>query len=67
METIYENNFSCARQRIFDGGFLTFPGLSPDVKLYPYQKNAVARILFTPNTLLAHDVGAGKMIWYNSS
>ena len=60
LEMIYENNFSCVRQRLFDGGFLTMPGLSPTVKLYPYQKNAVARILFTPNTLLAHDVGAGK-------
>ena len=34
--------------------------MSPSVHLYPYQKDAVARILFTPNTLLAHDVGAGK-------
>jgi len=60
LETIYESKFSCVRRRIFDGGFLTFPGLSPSVTLYPYQKNAVARILFTPNTLLAHSVGAGK-------
>ncbi len=60
LETIYENNFSCVRRRNFDGSFLEFPGMSPDIKLYPYQKNAVARILFTPNTLLAHDVGAGK-------
>ena len=34
--------------------------MSKSVKLYPYQKDAVARIIFTPNTLLAHDVGAGK-------
>ena len=60
LETIYENNFSCVRRRIFDGSFLTMPNLSSSVILYPYQKNAVARILFTPNTLLAHDVGAGK-------
>lgn len=60
LETIYENNFSCVRRRNFDGSFLEFPGMSPDIKLYPYQKNAVARILFTPNTLLAHDVGSGK-------
>ncbi len=57
---IYDNRFGCVRRRIFDGSFLRFPGMSPDVCLYPYQKNAVARILFTPNTLLAHDVGAGK-------
>ena len=34
--------------------------MSPAIKLYSYQKDAVARILFTPNTLLAHDVGAVK-------
>ena len=60
LETIFDNNFSSIRRRIFDGSFLEFPGMSPAVTLYPYQKNAVARILFTPNTLLAHDVGAGK-------
>lgn len=60
LEMIFENNFSCVRRRIFDGSFLTFPGMSPSVQLYPYQKDAVARILFSPNTLLAHDVGAGK-------
>ena len=60
LEIIFENNFSCVRRRIFDGSFLDFPTMSDSVKLYPYQKNAVARIIFTPNTLLAHDVGAGK-------
>lgn len=60
LEMIFENNFSCVRRRIFDGSFLRFPDMSPATKLYPYQKDAVARILFTPNTLLAHDVGAGK-------
>lgn len=60
LETIFENNFSCVRKRIFDGSFLQFPDMSTEINLYPYQKDAVARILFTPNTLLAHDVGAGK-------
>lgn len=60
LEMIFENNFSCVRRRTFDGSFLRFPDMSPAINLYPYQKNAVARILFTPNTLLAHDVGAGK-------
>lgn len=60
LEIIFENNFGCVRKRNFDGSFLTLPGLSPAVQLYPYQKDAVARIIFTPNTLLAHDVGAGK-------
>ena len=48
------------RRRIFDGSFLDFPTMAEGITLYPYQKNAVARILFSPNTLLAHDVGAGK-------
>lgn len=60
LEIIFENNYSCVRKRIFDGSFLTFPTMSDAVSLYPYQKDAVARIIFTPNTLLAHDVGAGK-------
>lgn len=60
LERIFENNFGCVRKRHFDGSFLTFPTMSPAVELYPYQKNAVARILFSPNTLLAHDVGSGK-------
>lgn len=60
LEIIFENNFSCVRRRIFDGSFLMFPNLSPKVQLYPYQKNAVARVLFSENTLLAHDVGSGK-------
>lgn len=60
LEIIFENNFSCYRTRKYNGSFLTFPGMNPDVVLYPYQKDAVARILFSPNTLLAHDVGSGK-------
>ena len=60
LERIFENNFSCIRRRIFDGSFLRFPDMSTQINLYPYQKDAVARIIFTPNTLLAHDVGAGK-------
>ena len=60
LEIIFENNFSCVRRRIFDGSFLEFPTMFKSVNLYPYQKDAVARIIFSPNTLLAHDVGAGK-------
>lgn len=57
---IFENQFGGIRRRIFDGSFLNFPTLDPSIKLYDYQKNAVARILFSKNTLLAHDVGSGK-------
>lgn len=60
LEIIFENNFSCVRRRMFDGSFLSFPTMDKSVNLYPYQKDAVARIIFTPNTLLAHNVGAGK-------
>lgn len=60
LEKIFVDNYGCVKQRMFDGNFLTFPGLSPHIHLYPHQKNAVARIIFTPNTLLAHQVGAGK-------
>lgn len=57
---IYNERFAANKPRHFDGSFLTFPGMSESVELFPYQKDAVARILFSPNTLLAHDVGAGK-------
>ncbi|MBO4983630.1 MAG: DEAD/DEAH box helicase family protein [Clostridia bacterium] len=60
LEEIYEERYSSNKVRRYDGSFLTFPGLNPKIELFPYQKNAVARILFTPNTLLAHDVGSGK-------
>lgn len=58
--SIFEDKYGCMRRRLFDGSFLKFPGMSDTVNLYPYQKNAVARIIFSPNTLLAHDVGSGK-------
>lgn len=40
--------------------FLRFPGMNPEISLRPHQRNAVARILFGGNTLVAHSVGAGK-------
>ncbi len=60
LQGIFESRFSCVRRRVFDGSFLEFPDMSPEITLYPYQKDAAARIIFTPNTLLAHDVGSGK-------
>ncbi len=60
LENIFETKYSCVRRRIFDGSFLKFPGMSDKIQLYPYQKNAIARIIFSPNTLLAHEVGSGK-------
>lgn len=60
LREVYTERYGCIKKTHFDGSFLTFPTMTPDVKLFPYQKDAVARMLFAPNTLLAHDVGSGK-------
>ena len=60
LTSIFEERFACVLKRNFDGSFLSFPTMNKEVTLFPYQKDAVARIIFTPNTLLAHDVGSGK-------
>lgn len=57
---IYNQTLNCIRPREYDGSILQLPGMNPDITLRPHQKNAVARILFGKNTLLAHAVGAGK-------
>lgn len=56
----YNELFNTRRPRTFNGSHLTFPGMTSDIELRPHQKNAVARILYGKNTLLAHCVGAGK-------
>lgn len=56
----YNNTFNCIRLRTYDGSYLKFPGMNPEIKLREHQKNAVSRILLGGNTLLAHVVGAGK-------
>ena len=56
----YNRLFNSERVRQFDGSFLRFEGMNPHITLREHQKNAVARILFNGNTLLAHTVGAGK-------
>ena len=60
LQGAYCRKYGNIRRRVFDGSFLDFPDMNPEIRLHPHQKNSVARILFTPNTLLAHDVGAGK-------
>ena len=60
VEDAYNKLFSKYEKPAFDGSRLTFPDMSPAYQLYPYQKDAVQRILDTKNTLLAFDVGAGK-------
>lgn len=57
---IYNQSINCIRPREYDGSILQLPGMNPDITLRPHQKNAVVRILFGKNTLLAHAVGAGK-------
>lgn len=56
----YNDEFNCHRLRAFNGDHLTLPGASPSITLRSHQKAAVWRILQSPNTLLAHVVGAGK-------
>lgn len=57
---IYNETFNCIREREYDGSHLTFDGMNPNIELRQHQKNAVARVLYGGNTLLAHAVGAGK-------
>lgn len=57
---LYNEQFNCMREREFDGSHLTFDGMNPNIELRKHQKNAVARVLYGGNTLLAHAVGAGK-------
>lgn len=56
----YNRLFNAVRPREYDGSHLTFPGMSPEYHLEPYQANAVAHQIYGKNTLLAHCVGAGK-------
>lgn len=60
VEEAYNAMFAKYAPRQYDGSALTFPGLSQEVSLYPYQKDAVQCIVSNKNTLLAFDVGAGK-------
>ena len=56
----YNEAFGAVRPRVFDGSSLKLPGKNPGIKLQPYQLAAVSRIVNSKNTLLAHQVGAGK-------
>ena len=57
---LYNEKFNSIRNREYDGSHLNFYGMNPEIKLRPHQLNAIARILYKGNTLLAHEVGAGK-------
>ena len=56
----YNELFNSTRPREYDGSHLTFPGMNPEIELREHQCSAIARILYGGNTLLAHEVGAGK-------
>ena len=56
----YNEIFNSTRPREYDGQHITFSGMNPEISLREHQKNAVAHILYGGNTLLAHEVGAGK-------
>lgn len=57
---MYNELFNSMRAREYDGSHITFSGMNPEITLRPHQINAVARIMYGGNTLLAHVVGAGK-------
>ena len=57
---LYNDKFNCIRPREYDGSHIGFVGMNPEIKLRTHQLNAVAHVLYGNNTLLAHEVGAGK-------
>ena len=56
----YNERFNSLRPREYDGQHIVFSGMNPEISLREHQRNAVAHILYGGNTLLAHEVGAGK-------
>ena len=56
----YNELFNSTKPREYDGSHLTFPGMNPEITLRKHQRDAIARVLYGGNTLLAHEVGAGK-------
>ena len=61
LSKIYNEKFNSNRPREYDGSHINFHGMNPEITLRPHQVNAIARILYgNTNTLLAHEVGAGK-------
>lgn len=56
----YNELFNSIRPREYDGSHIQFVGMNPEIKLRPHQLNAIAHVLYGKNTLLAHEVGAGK-------
>ncbi len=57
---LYNERFNSTRPREYDGRHLIFPGMNPEITLREHQRGAIAHDLYGGNTLLAHEVGAGK-------
>jgi len=57
---LYNEKLNAIIPREYDGSHITFDGINPEITLRPHQVNAIARVLYGGNTLLAHEVGAGK-------
>ena len=57
---IYNETFNSSRPREYDGQHIRFEGMNPEITLRPHQINAIAHVMYGGNTLLAHEVGAGK-------
>jgi len=58
--SIYNETFNAVRPREYDGQHIRFPGMNPEITLRKHQIDAIAHIMYGGNTLLAHEVGAGK-------
>ena len=56
----YNEEMNSTRPREYDGSHIVFSGINPEITLQPHQVNAIAHVLYGGNTLLAHEVGAGK-------
>ena len=56
----YNELFNSTRPREYDGSHIRFGGMNPEIRLWEHQQNAIAHVLYGGNTLLAHEVGAGK-------
>ena len=62
----YNREMNSIRPREYDGSHIVFAGMNPEIRLREHQRNAIAHVLYGGNTLLAHEVGAGKTLLASS-
>lgn len=60
VEKIFNECYNSIKPRTYDGEYIEIPGMNPNLKLRPHQKNVIARIAATGTCMMAHEVGAGK-------